>query len=693
MITCPQCGQSAEEGAQFCDSCGAQLVGTEGESVLAALPVGHQLARGYKIVELLSQSSTENWYRAVRTDGAEGETRFRLREREAPRCEPVVLAEVVEDEEASREDLDPTGPKAKTQELAPLKLEDAKSDSESTPEQETGEKDAEQAANTASAAETDALAKEGVAAQGEAIETPSDGKAGDSAAAGEASQQALTDQPQPQPSLQAAHTDEQSAEQPAAPDRGSVTDDVGELFARIRDISRTLEHPAFYKALDAFGENGRVYLAFPDEELVKLSERPQGIKMSESQALSIAIQVCQAVAFLHKRGFRMNDICPASVALTPDGRVKLTGLEWITNDVEIASTPLLNDGYTAPEIYRGQRVDKRADIFSVGCLLYTCLTGERLECETWLEEAPPIKLYPPHVITPALERVMRRALAFKPEDRYQTIEEFKTELLKIFTTVRLRAAAMTDVGMVRELNEDSILALEYLRDSLIEPDQAYLYVVSDGMGGAAAGEVASAIAVQTVRSVVERELEKAQAERPSLSSIAVNALEEAHRKILDYQQAHPEARGMGATGVVAIIKPPKAAVAWVGDSRAYMWSSNGLRQVTKDHSLAQRLIDIGQLTPEQARHYEHKNVILRSLGARPSGQSGPAGAEAVELTLKRGDRLLLCSDGLVAHVEDAQIDAILRRHSDPFEATRELIVAANAGGGTDNISVILVFAE
>jgi protein phosphatase len=115
-----------------------------------------------------------------------------------------------------------------------------------------------------------------------------------------------------------------------------------------------------------------------------------------------------------------------------------------------------------------------------------------------------------------------------------------------------------------------------------------------------------------------------------------------------------------------------------------------LRQITKDHSLVQRLIEIGQITAEEARHHEHKNVITRSLGAR---QSGPAGAESISLRLKRGDRMLLCSDGLTAHVDDPAIGAILQRHSDPYEAARELVVAANAGGGTDNVSVVVIFID
>jgi len=168
------------------------------------------------------------------------------------------------------------------------------------------------------------------------------------------------------------------------------------------------------------------------------------------------------------------------------------------------------------------------------------------------------------------------------------------------------------------------------------------------------------------------------------------ALEEANSRIIEYVASHPESRGMGSTGVCALVTPSGAAVGWVGDSRGYLMEGAALRQVTKDHSLVQRLIEIGQITAEEAHTHEHKNVITRSLGAR---QSGPAGAEALALKLKRGDKLMLCSDGLTAHVMDNQIRDILGRNADPFDAARELIVAANAGGGTDNISVIVVYAS
>ncbi len=114
-----------------------------------------------------------------------------------------------------------------------------------------------------------------------------------------------------------------------------------------------------------------------------------------------------------------------------DGRLKLTGLDYVSNDNELQSEPIFNDGYTAPEIYRGKKVDKRADIFSAGAILYTWLTGARIPSESWREEAGLVQFYPPHVVAPRLEKAIRRAIAFSPADRFPTIDEFKAELIAL----------------------------------------------------------------------------------------------------------------------------------------------------------------------------------------------------------------------------------------------------------------------
>jgi serine/threonine protein phosphatase PrpC len=647
MMTCPECGQSAPADAKFCDRCGRGLgahPSSPGASSLRPEPLapGTVLNGGFEILELVAQTSTENRYRAVRSRNGAAET-VQLRERLGPTVSSTPEGDAAgappPETNTSAPEEDPAGPRAKTAELTPL------NPPSNGPVQESASIGPEEASRQTS---------------GESAST----------SAG----LAAVEEPATSPAVEGEEL---------APD----TADLGELFGRVLALSMTLNHPAFVRATDGFAHAGRVYLVYPDEELAPLARPRGGIKLDEPQAIAAVVQVCQAISYVNRRGLRLNDICPEAVACDREGRVRLTGLDYITNDDEIPPEPVLNDGYTAPEVYRAKRVDKRADVFSAGALLYTFLTGERLESESWRGEAGPIRFYPPHVVTPALEQLVRRALLYDPRDRWANIDEFKTELLKLGGEIRISSGAYTDVGMVRELNEDSIMSVEFLRDSKVEPARSYLYVVADGMGGAAAGETASAIAVQTARDYLEGRLTGNGAELPTLLAAA---LEEANLKIIEYQSGHPESRGMGSTAVSLLVSPPNAAVAWVGDSRAYLYENGALRQLSKDHSLVQRLVEIGQITAEEARTHEHKNVITRSLGAR---QSGPAGVEAKPLRLKRGDRLVLCSDGLTTHVDDAALREIIARHRHPYEAARELVVAANAGGGSDNISVIVVFVN
>jgi protein phosphatase len=682
MITCPECGQQAGDDAKFCDRCGQGLTAAVQRPAVAPitpLEPGTTLAHGYRITTLIRQSSRENRYRAERVgDGGV----FELREQVGPLGPAVAPDDQAENGAPPPPELnpDPAGPQAKT---ADLKLRERN--------------------GTANGAVAPAITTESASAPAAAEADPVSAAvlSMDPADAAIATEVILTEPGSTEPGMSAAALLEPAAaanvEAPSpedadkdseGPGNQGSNEDLGEVFGRVQALSLTLNHPALQRAVDGFAENGRVYLAYREERLTPLANRAGGIRMEESEALGIALQLCQAVAFVHRRGLRVNDICPASVALGPDGRVRLTGLDYVTNDNELQSEPVFNDGYTAPEIYRAKQADKRADIFAIGALLYTCLTGERLEAESWREEAGPIRFYPPHVVTPALEQAVRRALLFDPGARWATVEALKQELLRLAGSVRIQAAGLTDVGMVRELNEDAVMMVEYWRDSQIDSANGFLYVIADGMGGAEAGEIASAIAVGAIREHVEPRFGALAS--GALGPLLQEALETANRQVLDYAAAHPEARGMGSTAVGALLVPPDVAIAWVGDSRAYLCQESGLRQISKDHSLVQRLIEIGQISAEEARHHEHKNVITRSLGARPRG---PAGAETVVTRLKRGDRLMLCSDGLTAHVTDAAITEILRRHREPGAAARELVVAANAGGGTDNISVVVIFTD
>jgi serine/threonine protein kinase len=141
------------------------------------------------------------------------------------------------------------------------------------------------------------------------------------------------------------------AETPVEP--AQAQDDLGEVFGRVMALSMMLNHPAFQRAIEGFADRGRVYLVYRDEQPMPLSRRAGGLRMSEADAIAVAIQVCQAVSFVNRRGLRVNDLCPESVVFGANGRIKLTGLDYISNDTELQGEPLFNDGYTAPEIYQG----------------------------------------------------------------------------------------------------------------------------------------------------------------------------------------------------------------------------------------------------------------------------------------------------------------------------------------------------
>ncbi len=696
MVTCPQCGMQNAGEAKFCDRCGQGLAPASERPTppeLSPLAAGAELKGGWRIVALIGQTACENRYRAERASAGGKTERAQLRERA---LEPDTETHAAIEEQpapstAGAAEQDPNGPNAKTAELhPPPDLAGARADGEA----QAPETSAASGDPVAAAGAEPALEPVGEDAADAVILTEDEAETAEGAPLPEGTADAPPPENGAAPHETAADgaTAASSAANGAAPAEATppphTTDDLGEVYGRVMALSLTLGHPAFQRAQSGFADGGRAYLIYPDETPASLAAGASRLPMSAGEALAIAIQLCQAVGFAHRRGLRVNDICPESVAYGADGRIKLTGLDYVSNDNELQADPILNHGYTAPEIYKGRKVDKRADIFSIGAMLYTLLTGARLEAEGWLEEPGPIQFYPPHVIEPGIEQAVRRAAAFDPAARWATVDAFKAELARLAGAYRVRAAVMSDVGMVREHNEDSAMALEYRRDSLVEPAQILLYVVADGMGGAEAGEVASAIAVGVIREYIEANAGAIQ--NSDGREVLRLALESANTKILEYQTAHPESRGMGSTAVAALLAPGGCAFAWVGDSRAYLLESGQLRQITKDHSLVQRLVELGQITPEEARHHEHKNVITRSLGARPQG---PAGAEAFNLRLKRGDRLLLCSDGLTAHVEDAEIAEVLRRHRDPEAAARELIVAANAGGGTDNISVAAIYAD
>jgi serine/threonine protein phosphatase PrpC len=253
--------------------------------------------------------------------------------------------------------------------------------------------------------------------------------------------------------------------------------------------------------------------------------------------------------------------------------------------------------------------------------------------------------------------------------------------------VQLLAFGTTHVGMVRTNNEDSYIIsdLNVPEGTEVEwagprpvGERGVLLAVSDGMGGAAAGEVASAMTVESLRQWLVEEHG-----RRGTDELIEEAIEEANRNVFDAAQ-DTERQGMGATLTAVLVRGPYAYIAEVGDSRAYIVRGGRIRQVTRDQSYVQLLVDQGLISPDQAEFPPYKNVILQAMGQRAH-----VDVAIGRLELRRGDRFLLCSDGLTGKVEDRELHDALAE-SESFEvACRRLINLANSRGGEDNITIVV----
>jgi len=250
--------------------------------------------------------------------------------------------------------------------------------------------------------------------------------------------------------------------------------------------------------------------------------------------------------------------------------------------------------------------------------------------------------------------------------------------------MRIRYAGSTHVGMKRSHNEDNFFLLA----------EENLYIVADGMGGHASGEVASQIAVETLANFFidtsrDREITWPFKEDRALTfdeNRLVTGIKLANRRVYETAQSDPRYKGMGTTIVTMAAGATGAFIGHVGDSRGYMYREGAVKQVTEDHSLLNDYLKVHKLTQDEIEHFPHKNVIVRALGMKEA-----VVVDVHRLDPKPGDIYLMCSDGLSGMVPDPSITDALKESADDLErGCQTLIAKANANGGIDNITCVLV---
>jgi protein phosphatase len=230
--------------------------------------------------------------------------------------------------------------------------------------------------------------------------------------------------------------------------------------------------------------------------------------------------------------------------------------------------------------------------------------------------------------------------------------------------VRIRSGRATDQGRSRENNEDALLVDENNR----------LYAVADGMGGHAAGEVASRTAIEALRAAY------------AAGTPIDAAIERAHNAVLERAATDDDLAGMGTTMTAVTVKGPRQLlVGHVGDSRAYLLREGTLERVTEDHSLVEQLVREGRLTSEQAEAHPQRAIVTRALGVEPDVE-----VDTYTVDVESGDRMIICSDGLNTMLRDRDVERIARTETDPQRAAETLVAAANDAGGEDNITVVVI---
>ena len=480
-------------------------------------------------------------------------------------------------------------------------------------------------------------------------------------------------------------------------------DEPGKVSGSLEEAAPAFERFGLFKPIEHSIEGDDVYIVLEHISGQAIAHFDQ---TDEKEARAIGLQLCALAEQFHRHGWVYNGFEPYGIVLDQDRQVRLIGFDRARQaGTPVEDAPIYpSRGFTAPELFFSDAVyDVRSDVFSIGAMLQFLLTGESGTA------AEGSGFYPVATVFPNFERLLARALAEDPGDRFQSISELREALTDLNLPVVLQSGHFTDVGLIRELNEDSVLALNLTQYYESVQTQIGLYIVSDGMGGEAAGEVASRV---TVRSVAEWVTEKlisaslkstrderiaaptqtgglrlavANGHEMATTEMLKQAVVAANREVMAYAAANPQERGLGATVTVAMLVGEVLTIAHVGDSRCYLLSGDALVQVTEDHSLVQKMVNTGNLSRFEARSHPYRNVIYRSIGADEQIE-----IDIVRKKLASGDILMLCSDGLNGMLGDDQIRDILLVNPDPTAAAKELVVAANAAGGEDNTSVIVV---
>ena len=457
------------------------------------------------------------------------------------------------------------------------------------------------------------------------------------------------------------------------------------------DLLQAINYPVCPKVIDYIALEGKEYLVFEPWHSKSLTSLISRNKIIENEALDIAVKLCQCVEEIHRHGYLQLNIEPNNIYIS-DGQVSLFDFSRALKQGDMRLNYLTTDGFSAPELMlpEGAVIDARTDIYSIGAVLFWMLSGKKLK----LAGITPGKMAS-MLSSPGLARILLPCISVDINQRYGTAAELQEKLQSYQAakekTLHYDSASLSDMGMVRENNEDACFVMEYFKSADSQIDSYGIYLVADGMGGHAAGEIASSKAVGTISSFIINAL-KSRDKSVSCPELVKQAIEKANKEIFNMTQAKASLASAGTTITLGLRVNNHLYLGHVGDSRCYLIRGGKIDQLTRDHSVVGDLLRRGKITIEQAKNHPDRGKIYRCLGsaATVSIDTLENAGRSDSLALQNGDRLVFCTDGLINDVSDDDIMELVGKGADATSICHSLVHLANARGGDDNITVIVV---
>lgn len=475
-------------------------------------------------------------------------------------------------------------------------------------------------------------------------------------------------------------------------------------------------HPALPAVLDVFSEGGFDYLVEEVPAGRPLWDAWDDPDSSNEERYGWLKHIAEALAAIHRYGVILEGIRPDIVVVSESGMARLTDLADLLPLPLPPNAPIRGTLYSAPELaIAPETADACSDLFSFGAMLYALHVGRELTEMDFEREGTPKPFIPRFPdIHPLVGRLISKTFCRELQMRFPSDEASREdasgfrELMRTLDVcrrsldnVRFETAAWTTIGMVRTGNEDAFALLHAAQSSQDQLTESVLVLLADGMGGYEAGEVAAALAIDSLRKVLlaqppfsalgstADEAEDREPLAPGVQGYEAairDALKAANRHVFQAARSGVGRRGMGCTAEVVYLHGRDLVVGHVGDSRCYHLHQGRLVQVTRDQTLVNRLVELGTLSAADAEIHPRRSELQQAIGGHAD-----VDPDLYHATMMPGDWVVVCSDGLSNHVTAAELQQMLQSEATSAEmAARRLVNFANVKGATDNATVVVI---